>query len=98
VREKRRKVWAFFRHFVPEFKILFCYEVFNRLLKRLLISIPAPIVIFRCWSLYEFLIQLIAVNEPVQCSGEAVFKSAAKYLKIFPSIWKNIFNKLKTNK
>ena len=50
---KKNKGWAFFGHFVPEYKILFCYEVFNRLLNwnRLLISIPAPIVIFSCWSL-----------------------------------------------
>ena len=91
VREKRTKVWAFFRHFVPEYKILFCYEVFNRLLnwKRCLFQFQPRLsssVVGVC---------MIAVNEPVQCSGAALFKSAAKYLKIFPSIWKSIFNKLK---
>ena len=93
VREKRTKV---FTTFCAGIKILFCYEVLQRLSnwKRLLISINAPII-FSCWSRYEFPSQLIAVNEPVQCSGRAVFKSAAKYLKIFPSFWKKYFQRKK---
>jgi len=95
VREKRTKI---FTTFCAEIQDLFCYEVLKRLSnwKRLLISIPAPII-FSCWNLYEFPSQLTSqpVNEPVQCSGKAVFKSAAKYLKIFPSFWKNIFNEKK---